>query len=389
VLSAGLDLRQMTNSGAQPALPEDALLVVLDHNGLVLARSQGAAGALGKPEADGLAGTLGQSSGVSELTGADGTRRLYAVTPVHGPGGDLVYLSVARPSADVLGQPVTALVTSLLIAAGLAILALILAGWWAQQTVLRPINELLKVTERLAEGDLAARAQPEAANSQLDRLAAGLNAVAVRLAQREAEHAQAQAQLRQSEARARAASEQAAALVRQTQARAAQLETVTAGLAGALTPAEVIHVILQQGAGAVGATAATLLVLSADGAWLKQAASVGYSDQIGRLFQQYPVASPLPPADVVRTGEPVWLESSAAYRARYPQLTEVINALDYEAAAALPLRYAGRLTGVLALSFPNTLNFSGELQSYLLTLASFCAQALERIRLYEETQRRG
>ena len=129
------------------------------------------------------------------------------------------------------------------------------------------------------------------------------------------------------------------------------------------------------------------MLLSDDGAWLKRAAGVGYSDQIGRLFQQYPVSSPLPPADVVRTGEPVWLESSAAYRARYPQLTDVINSVDYEAAAALPLRYAGRIIGVLSLSFPNTQTFSGDTQSYLVTLASICAQTLERIRLLEAAQR--
>jgi two-component system sensor histidine kinase UhpB len=123
------------------------------------------------------------------------------------------------------------------------------------------------------------------------------------------------------------------------------------------------------------------------GAWLTRAASVGYPDQIGRLFQRYPVSSPLPASDVVRTGEAVWLESAAAYRARYPQLTEVINSTDYEAAAAVPLRYAGRMIGVLALSFPGVLNFTSEIQNYIFTLASYCAHALERAKLYEETQR--
>jgi nitrate/nitrite-specific signal transduction histidine kinase len=269
----------------------------------------------------------------------------------------------------------------------LALLALAFAGWWARQTLVRPMNGLLAATDRLAQGDLGARAQPDPAGSELDRLATNFNMLAASLERRETEFKQAQDALVEAERLARTAAEQATRLSQQAQARAAQLETVTAGLSQAVTPANVLNVILHQGAGAVGATAATLLVLSEDGAWLRRAAGVGYSDQIGRLFQQYPVSSPLPPADVVRTGEAVWLESSAAYRARYPQLTEVINSADYEAAAALPLLYAGRIIGVLALSFPNVIAFSSDIQSYLVTLASFCAQALERIGLYEETQR--
>jgi len=386
VLSSGLDLIHLAQPAA-PALPADALVVVFDHAGLVLARSKEPAARLGQPEAPGLAASLGQGSGVSDQVGSDGVRRLYAFVPVAGPAGSLVYLSVARPSVAVFGPSDTALATSLLISTGLAILALVLAGWWSRQTVVRPMNNLLAVTDRLARGDLSARAQPDPANSALDRLAANFNVIAANLEQRETELRQAQDSLQAAERQARAAAEKADQQAQQSQARAAQLETVTAGLSQAVTPANVVHVILHQGAGTVGATAATLLVLSEDGAWLRRAAGVGYSDQIGRLFQQYPVSSPLPPADVVRTGEAVWIESSAAYRARYPQLTDIINSADYEAAAAIPLRYAGRLIGVLALSFPTTLTFTSDIQSYLVTLASFSAQALERIRLYEETQR--
>src|SRR5579859_531363 len=387
VVSSGLDLTHLTQPASAVALPTDALLTVFDHNGIVLARTQAPAAWLGKPEAAGLAASLNQSSGVSEQLGSDGVRRVYAYTPVTGPGGSLVYLGIARPSVAVFGPSDTALATSLAISGGLAVLAVLLAGWWARQTLLRPMNGLLAAAERQARGDRKARAQPEPAGSELDRLATAFNGLAASLEQLETDLKQAQDNLGEAEGQARAAAEQAARQAQQSVARAAQLETVTAGLSQAVTPANVADVILRQGAGAVGATAATLLVLSEDGAWLRRAAGVGYSDQIGRLFQQYPVSSPLPPADVLRMGEAVWLESAAAYRARYPQLTEVINSADYEAAAALPLRYAGRIIGVLALSFPNAQAFSSDVQSYLVTLASFCAQALERIRLFEETQR--
>ena len=386
VLSAGLNLNLIIAPDSNIPLPADARVVIFDHAGIVLARSQEAAAGLGQPEAPGLAASLGQGSGVSEQVGSDGVRRLYAFTPVPGPGGSLVYLSIARPLIAVFGPADTALVTSLLIAAGLAILSLALAGLWARQALLRPMNSLLTATDRLAHGDLSTRAQRDPAGGELDRLAVDVNQVAVRLEKREADLEQAQAGRQEAERRARAAAEQVSQQTQHAQARAAQLDAVIAGLSQALTPASVIDVILHQGAGAVGAAAATLLLLSPDGAWLRRAAVVGYSDRIGRLFQQYPVSSPLPPADVVRTGEAVWLELSAVYRARYPQLTEVIDSADYEAAAALPLRFAGRIIGVLALSFPNIVNFSSDIQSHLLILAGVCAQALERVRLYEATQ---
>jgi HAMP domain-containing protein len=382
VVSSGLDLNQLTAAAASLPLPPDSLVTVFDHNGIVLARSQDAAAWIGKslPEAPGLETNLANGTGVIERVGSDGVRRVYAFTPVMGPGGRLVYLSIGRPSLTVYGPADTALATSLAISGGLALLALALAGWWSRQTLVRPMQSLLSVTDRLAHGDLTARARPEPAGSEVDRLATAFNAMAANLEQREAERKTANQSLRE-------AAERATRQAQLSQARAAQLETVTAGLSRALTPADVIRVILHQGAGAVGATAATLLLISQDGGWLKQAASVGYPDQFSRLFQQFPVSSPLPAGDVVRTGEAVWIESAAMYRARYPQLTEVINSIDYEAAVAVPLRYSGQLIGVLSLSFPGMLSFTNEIQSYVFTLAGYCAQALERARLVEETER--
>jgi HAMP domain-containing protein len=382
VISSGLDLKQLTSAASGLPLPPDSLVSVFDHNGIVLARSQDAAAWIGKslPEAPGLETSLANGAGIVERVGSDGVRRVYAFTPVMGPGGKLVYLSIGRPSLTIYEPADTALATSLAISGGLALLALALAGWWSRQTLVRPMQGLLSATDRLAHGDLTARARPEPAGSEVDRLATAFNVMAANVEQRETERKTAELNLRE-------AAERATRQAQLSQARAAQLEAVNAGLSRTLTPADVIHVILHQGAGAVGASAATLLLLSQDSDWLKQAASVGYPDQFSRLFQQFPVSSPLPAADVVRTGEAVWIESAAMYRARYPQLTEVINSFDYEGAAVLPLRFSGRLIGVLSFSFPGILSFTNEIQSYVFTLAGCCAQALERARLVEENER--
>src|SRR5262249_53717078 len=169
--------------------------------------------------------------------------------------------------------------------------------------------------------------------------------------------------------------------LRRSQARATQLEMVAAGLGRAGTAVEVMEVILRQGASAIGAASLTLLLLTDNERWLRRTAHAGQPDFIDLLFPRFPVSSPLPAADVVRTGEAVWIQSAAAYQARYPQLIEVINSTDYEAAVALPLRNAGRVIGVLMLSFPAELTASEDLSTYLAGLASLCALGLERVGL--------
>jgi HAMP domain-containing protein len=389
VVSSGFELFHLIQTDATLPWPPDAFVSEFDHNGIVLARSQNATAWIGKslPEAAGLPNSLADGRNVIELTESDGVRRLYAVTPVTGPGGSLIYLSISRPANAVFGPSDTALATSLVVSVGLAVMALALAGWWSRHTMVRPMQALLAATNRLATGDLSTRARPEPAGSEVDLLATTFNAMAANLELREEARKKAEQYLRESEARFRVWTDQTTQLLQQSQARVAQLETVMAGLSWAITPAETMDVILHQGAGAVGAIAATLLLLSEDGAWLKQAVSAGHPDQIGRLFQRFPVSSPLPASDVARTGESVWIESAAAYRARYPQLTELIDTTDYEAAVAVPLRYAGQLIGVLVLSFPGVITFTSEIQNYIVALASCCANALERARLFEETQR--
>ena len=56
---------------------------------------------------------------------------------------------------------------------------------------------------------------------------------------------------------------------------------------------------------------------------------------------------------------------------------------EHRAWAAIPLLVEGRVSGALGLSFGEAHVFNGDERTFLLTLASQCAQALERARLYE------
>jgi signal transduction histidine kinase len=77
----------------------------------------------------------------------------------------------------------------------------------------------------------------------------------------------------------------------------------------------------------------------------------------------------------------VFIESAQAWLARYlppgPGMTVA------EAAAALPLLVGDRLVAVMVLRFPEARRFTDEDRTHLESVASQCAQALERARLHE------
>jgi PAS domain S-box-containing protein len=91
--------------------------------------------------------------------------------------------------------------------------------------------------------------------------------------------------------------------------------------------------------------------------------------------------------EAFRTGEPLWLESPEVLAARYPKLLERLREMPLaRALASMPLEVDGRVTGVLALCFPEPRAFASEDREFLLSLARHCALALERSRLMAEVE---
>jgi signal transduction histidine kinase/CheY-like chemotaxis protein len=92
----------------------------------------------------------------------------------------------------------------------------------------------------------------------------------------------------------------------------------------------------------------------------------------------------LPITDVVRSGEALFLETSAAVNALYPDLP---GGLSPEAIAVIPLSVRGRMLGAMALSFDEPRVFDEDDRTFILALGRQCAQALDRARLYEAAAR--
>jgi anti-anti-sigma factor len=162
--------------------------------------------------------------------------------------------------------------------------------------------------------------------------------------------------------------------------RTAQLQAVTSALSGAVTRAQVVSVIVGQGILTLGARAGFVSALTAQGDALCLIGHVGYPEEFASSLGRVPLAVSRPITDVVRTGEPLFFESEASMRSRYPDVRTFHQDV---ARAIIPLSTARRHLGVLALSFSTPRVFSQDDRSFILTLAHQCAQALERARLYE------
>lgn len=247
-------------------------------------------------------------------------------------------------------------------------------GWWLAGQLIAPLTTLVRGVKRIADGERgvslvgAAPTELVGLSTAVEQMA---NALDARVREREALLAREQA--------ARAVAE-----------RSARLQAITAHLSAALTPAQVANVILREAVAALNASVVSIKCLSDDGQWLESVDDLGYTPELLAAYRRYPVSTPTPIAEAVRSGAPVWLESRKALLECYPQSAQLMTALDFHASCALPLTQGERIVGAIGASFTRPQSFDADERTFLLTVARQCAQALERAWLYQaEQQARG
>jgi signal transduction histidine kinase len=160
--------------------------------------------------------------------------------------------------------------------------------------------------------------------------------------------------------------------------RLGRLQNLTAGLSRARTPNEVAEVALDAGVAALGGARGFVLVAGMRGE-LDVLRCARMREEPARLAAS--TAVPGPTIDAFLTGRPVFVEGPAELRARYPGLAPAAEVFD-GAVAALPLVVEGHPRGVLAVAFDGPRTFADADRSLAETMASHCAQALERARLF-------
>ncbi len=167
--------------------------------------------------------------------------------------------------------------------------------------------------------------------------------------------------------------------------RIGRLLAVVAAVAEATDPAQAAATLVEQGRRALDAQtgAAWLLV----GETLELVRSIGYAAEFAAAVAKVALGAPLPLSDVVRSGEPVWMERIDELVARYPVVAAMMRREPAGLAiACLPLAVDGRTHGVVAYTFDADRRFTDGERAVLAALARLAAQAVDRARLMQQAE---
>jgi PAS domain S-box-containing protein len=166
------------------------------------------------------------------------------------------------------------------------------------------------------------------------------------------------------------------------------LQATTAAFAHALTPQQVADALVEHGLKSLDACAGAVSLVV--GEELVVLGAVGYEEVLLREHRATPLALPAPACEAVRTGRVVWVESYEALARNWPEVAAwTPRGNRGRAWGAFPLKSGERVVGTLGLSFPGQRRLSALELAHLESLCLLCAQALQRARLYEETQQRA
>jgi PAS domain S-box-containing protein len=162
--------------------------------------------------------------------------------------------------------------------------------------------------------------------------------------------------------------------------RVERLQSVTAALSHARTPAQVGRVIVDHGLDALGASSALVYITSESGTSLDLVCAAGVQAEALDRARRIPIHANHPAADALRARAPLFIASAAERADRYPALHT--PAAGAESTAALPLLADDRGIGAIEFDFPPAVVPSPDERTALSALAHQCAQAIDRARLY-------
>lgn len=202
VLFASLDLTWLSQLATQAQLPQGSTLLVVDHNGTLLARYPDPAVWVGQPAPEAtIVETIltRQGEGMVEADGVDGARCLFAFTPLTDlPEGREVYVGVGIPTSVVFADANRMLAHSL-VGLGLVTLLALAAAWFGGNLlVMRWVGALVNTAKRLSAGDLSVRTGLSGGIGELSQLARAFDEMAESLEQRMSERDRVEKVLREN-----------------------------------------------------------------------------------------------------------------------------------------------------------------------------------------------
>ncbi len=173
---------------------------------------------------------------------------------------------------------------------------------------------------------------------------------------------------------------------RRATVRAERLQAVTSALSRALTPEDVARAVLGEAAEGIGARSGTFYGLETEGPSLRLLHALGVPPEALRDYDVVPLEAPEPMAAVVRSGEPLWLETPEELLRRFPSMEAAVRVSRNKAWAVLPLTGGAGPLGALLIGFERPQSLGAEDRAFLRLLTQQAAQALERANFYRAAQ---
>jgi len=161
--------------------------------------------------------------------------------------------------------------------------------------------------------------------------------------------------------------------------RTARLYAVTAALADARLPQDVVTLMLHEAREATGAYGTTFHEVAPSGGTLLLTAALGYEADFLDRFRAIPLTRTFPHTRALEENIPVFLSAEELHQ-QYPDVAPE-RAGRTASVAILPLTVADDPFGTVALSFHDARAFDSGERDFLVALTGQCAQALQRARL--------
>ena len=163
----------------------DVTLLIADSAGTIVVRLPNQADYVGKPMGEQYMSRVRDSrNGLAHIIGIDGEPRLLAYNPANVEPA-LVYVGVGVSNRPYFTQINTATWQKVLLIAVALSLGLLAIWFGSDRLIRRPVERLLSVTDRWRHGDSGARVTFQDRRSEIGRLSAAFNEMAVSLEERQ------------------------------------------------------------------------------------------------------------------------------------------------------------------------------------------------------------
>lgn len=167
------------------------------------------------------------------------------------------------------------------------------------------------------------------------------------------------------------------------------LLAITSALAEAITPDEVFEAVIDRTAVALGASVASLWMVGEDRKTVRIVRQRGLPVPVAASFEVVSLdgSEPTPALDVIKHGDPIWIRSQQALLHAYPHLAPYTTPGGRYRIAYMPLTNLEQVIGALGLTIEEEGEVAEDERGFLLLVARYVTQALERLRLLDAERR--